>query len=160
MGEKDGQQMDDNRPQTETYRFFLKCRACKKPWAVDVVVPSISPYENLKPVDNAYLDANREARKACPFCGNDGVGLHKIMGRVEKAYPWEKANRQRLVEDGHASPCDARCTGATGPTCNCVCGGENHGSHAVRSVIFKAGTVPTNAPVISLTPKEDQNGNA
>lgn len=24
--------------------------------------------------------------------------------------------------------CSARCTGATGPACDCSCGGENHGS--------------------------------
>ena len=35
---------------------------------------------------------------------------------------------------GHLAPdheCDARCTGATGPNCDCACGGENHGmAHA------------------------------
>lgn len=25
------------------------------------------------------------------------------------------------------TPCDARCTGAKGPDCNCMCGGLNHG---------------------------------
>lgn len=24
-------------------------------------------------------------------------------------------------------PCDARCMGAVGPSCDCSCGGENHG---------------------------------
>lgn len=29
-------------------------------------------------------------------------------------------------------PCSARCTGATGPACDCSCGGENHGGrHAI-----------------------------
>ena len=28
--------------------------------------------------------------------------------------------------------CDSRCTNATGHTCNCACGGKNHGMYALR----------------------------
>lgn len=33
--------------------------------------------------------------------------------------------RGRLVED---APCNAKCTGAFGPSCDCSCGGANHGA--------------------------------
>lgn len=29
--------------------------------------------------------------------------------------------------DGCVGRCDARCYNATSPTCNCICGGKNHG---------------------------------
>lgn len=35
----------------------------------------------------------------------------------------------RVVVNG--TPCDDRCTWATGPHCSCSCGGANHGTHAV-----------------------------
>lgn len=34
--------------------------------------------------------------------------------------------RGRLRDD---VTCDARCTGATGPNCDCSCGGANHGAN-------------------------------
>jgi len=41
---------------------------------------------------------------------------------------------------GYIAPavkCDPRCTGATGPNCECSCGGENHGSaHAMSQLIM------------------------
>ena len=55
------------------------------------------------------------------------------MGRVHRA---------RLVRDAVVSVCDFRCTNAKGPECNCHCGGENHGSHAVVQVTHDAGPLP------------------
>jgi hypothetical protein len=51
----------------------------------------------------------------CPRCG---------------AYAWNaKAIDGFKVDE---CPCDARCTNAKGPSCNCSCGGANHGAgHAV-----------------------------
>ena len=45
---------------------------------------------------------------------------------------WVK--RDRLVQGAIGVPCDGRCTSATGPVCDCQCGGENHGS--MRVVFF------------------------
>ncbi|MET0263379.1 MAG: hypothetical protein ABW223_10810, partial [Rariglobus sp.] len=37
----------------------------------------------------------------------------------------------RAVKGGGDCPCDYRCTGALGPSCNCRCEGANHGSGLV-----------------------------
>ena len=44
--------------------------------------------------------------------------------------------------------CDARCTEARGPMCDCKCGGDNHGTGAVVTVTRRTGEVPKacNAP--------------
>lgn len=54
----------------------------------------------------------------------------QIVGRVR---------HQHWVRTGLETPCDARCTGATGSKCNCACGGKNHGSHAVVEVVCASG---------------------
>lgn len=53
-----------------------------------------------------------------------------------------RVQRDRLVRDDARPPCDARCTGALGPTCNCRCGGKNHGSGRVVVIAVDAGSVP------------------
>lgn len=47
-----------------------------------------------------------------------------------------------LATVGTACACDARCTHAKGPNCECSCGGENHGTGAVVEVIRVVGTIP------------------
>lgn len=42
--------------------------------------------------------------------------------------------RHRVVRLEDHAVCDARCTGATGPNCDCQCGGEHHGSGRVVTV--------------------------
>lgn len=49
----------------------------------------------------------------------DCNGTWKSMGRVQD---------NRLVEEKEESVCDCRCTRASGPLCNCVCRGINHGT--------------------------------
>lgn len=48
----------------------------------------------------------------------------------------------RLLREEDRCPCDERCTHARGPKCDCVCGGENHGTQAVVTVTVSAGGVP------------------
>lgn len=69
----------------------------------------------------------------CGLCG----GPMECMGRVE---------RDRLVTDHERCACDDRCTYATGPKCNCKCGGENHGTKRTVSVRIDHG----DAPVIAV----------
>lgn len=47
-------------------------------------------------------------------------------------------------------PCDARCTGATGPNCDCSCGGTNHGTKRLVGVLTSAGAIPRIADRASL----------
>lgn len=35
--------------------------------------------------------------------------------------------------------CDKRCTHALGPSCDCVCGGENHGTGRVVEIVIESG---------------------
>lgn len=65
-------------------------------------------------------------------------GKVEVMGRVERA---------RLVTGvEHKSVCDARCTNARGPICDCPCAGANHGSKMVVVVTVTAG-IPSVTPV-------------
>jgi hypothetical protein len=50
---------------------------------------------------------------SCFLCGSP-VQVERIWGRTDHAV------------------CDARCMGASGPSCSCSCGGENHGGRWVR----------------------------
>lgn len=69
----------------------------------------------------------REAK--CGACS----GAIEYMGRVQ---------RDSLVVTGMECPCDFRCTSALGPSCNCKCGGINHGSNVMVAVTRVTGDVP------------------
>lgn len=71
-------------------------------------------------------------RAQCAECG----GRMEYMGRTSKI-----ADSQ-LVRDTWRCPCDARCTHAMGPDCDCRCGGKNHGSGMWVPVTESAGAVP------------------
>lgn len=53
--------------------------------------------------------------------------------RAHLGKQWTGIKWKRLhAEEVPGSPCDARCTGAIGPDCECSCGGRNHGiDHAI-----------------------------
>jgi hypothetical protein len=59
-------------------------------------------------------------------------GWISYMGRVEHHRVWHTE---------HVCPCDGRCTGASGPSCDCQCGGVNHGSGMLVPV-DKSGPMP------------------
>lgn len=65
-------------------------------------------------------------------CGHCKVAMN-YMGRV---------SGQRLTQTAECCPCDARCTNATGPSCDCSCGGVNHGSRMLVTVTIDCGPVP------------------
>ena len=67
-------------------------------------------------------------------------GQLEYLGRTE---------RDRLIKEHEACPCDDRCTSARGPNCTCRCGGENHGSNLTVKVRTDAGGVP----VAAINPK-------
>lgn len=53
-------------------------------------------------------------------------------------------NKLAKLED--RCPCDGRCTGATGPNCDCQCGGINHGSGRLVTVEIITGNIPKLVP--------------
>lgn len=99
-------------------RWFWRCRDCLTVVAVEAELSV-----------NWNNTTHRAEHPACGLCG----GEMKSMGRVQ---------RDRLVNDTTACACDGRCTGATGPNCDCRCGGENHGTGRVVAVTIDAGKVP------------------
>lgn len=45
----------------------------------------------------------------------------------------------RILDERHVVPCDARCTNAQGPICECGCLGENHGTQRLVTIYVDAG---------------------
>ena len=80
-------------------------------------------------------EGDRPPRGArCGACS----GAIEVMGRVRRA---------RVLDLRTLTPCDARCTMASGPDCNCQCGGKNHGSGiAVAAAFASYGGFPTMTP--------------
>lgn len=65
----------------------------------------------------------------CGACGGSMACMGQVMGA-------------RLGRNEVRCACDARCTGALGPNCECSCGGVNHGTGAVVSVVRDLGPIP------------------
>ena len=107
-------------------RQFYRCEDCLSVAAVDGARAEIE-------VGWGKLGAT------CGACG----GRMEHMGQVG-------ADPHRLVKVGERSPCDDRCTMAAGPSCECKCGGENHGSHLLVVVTRDAGDRPTVTPMRDL----------
>lgn len=84
----------------------------------------------------------------CPLCltvaateGNNVSSLHCGHCQLSMSY-MGRVSQNRLVKTEERCQCDARCTFATGPNCDCQCGGVNHGSRMLVEVTFDAGPVP------------------
>lgn len=83
--------------------------------------------------DCLTIGTHEELFNAAECVACDGRFVH--LGRTQK-------DHKRLVKDALVSVCDARCTNATGPHCNCMCACANHGSGRVVKVIRDAGRLP------------------
>jgi hypothetical protein len=110
-------------------RHYLKCKDCKKPFALETdkkVKQSINPayVSNPDKIDQWDRDGGWLITRdmVCPFCASKKINL---MGEVKK---------HRVFNRTFEVPCDGRCTNAQGPSCDCPCGGENHGSQKVVEV--------------------------
>jgi hypothetical protein len=77
----------------------------------------------------------------CGACGGEIEHMGKVRG-VSLTY-------RHLC-----CPCDARCTNAKGPSCDCKCGGENHGTNLVVEVEKVVGGIPKITPVSYLASRE------
>lgn len=54
-------------------------------------------------------------------------------------------NKGRLVVQFEDAPCDMQCTTALGKTCDCKCGGKNHGTKMLVTFTFDRGKAPVAA---------------
>ena len=99
-------------------RHFYRCSDCLSVVATDAKIRPVQ-------VPPSYLYSYGE----CSACG----GPVEYLGEV---------CRDHLVRRELRVPCDARCTSAIGPHCECQCGGENHGSNRLVEVIVESGSLP------------------
>lgn len=100
-------------------RHYYRCRACCLVAAVDGALEQIT--------------TPRGDREYTTRCVCDG--RLELLGRVARA-------RKGLVLDSERCACDGRCTNAPGPSCDCKCGGVNHGTGRMVPVVIDAGGVP------------------
>jgi len=110
-------------------RWFYKCVDCLSVMAVD---NRLTPqYASVTP--NAHGVSYAYKLGTCGLCN----GKLEEMGQVKGT---------ALTKPGERCPCDERCTSASGPNCNCQCGGENHGSGRMAQVEIIVGNVPRVTP--------------
>lgn len=124
---------------TGTIRVYVRCRDCLSVACVEVARPTMEEidkpdadapryrwesYYQARSRNSSRLDAAASAfRATCGLCD----GKIEVMGRVKGS--------GTMVTASHVIPaCDSRCTGATGPKCDCPCGGVNHGTGAIVRV--------------------------
>jgi hypothetical protein len=99
-------------------KHFYRCSDCL---SVVTTTSKIHPVQFPPTYSFSYGD--------CGACG----GRMEYLGEV---------CRDSLVRRELRVPCDARCTNAIGPHCECQCGGENHGSHRLVEVVVETGKAP------------------
>lgn len=97
-------------------RHYYRCMDCLTVAATEEKLP-----ENRQVYGPARVDA------ACDACG----GGIEYMGVVVRE------TVQHVT--GYRAICDGKCISARGPSCDCKCGGENHGSGMVVPVIETSG---------------------
>jgi len=104
----------------QVQRFFYRCPDCL------IVVA---------------LDHRPAPFAECDTCRTDTGAAHmEFMGQV---------HRDKLVKEYDAPACDDRCTSARGPSCECKCLGQNHGSHLWVTV-----RIENDIPVVAAAPKD------
>jgi len=99
-------------------RHFYRCADCLSVVATETKIQPVQ-------VPPSYFYSFGE----CGACG----GAIEYMGEV---------HRDHLIRTALRVPCDGRCTGATGPSCDCRCGGKNHGSNRLVEVVVETGKLP------------------
>ena len=103
-------------------RHFFQCRCCRRTW-VREFTPGWQTRTAQVVRESDWIRAIIEAD--CPYCGHEATRVlhHRYMGQILPAAP----------RPGRSCVCDARCTHARGPHCDCSCGGANHGAGLVMA---------------------------
>jgi len=105
-----------------TCRYFYRCQDCLSVAVTEIELTAVYDYKSTTPHIAHYA--------FCDAC----EGEVEYMG---------KAYRKLLLSTEFRCPCDGRCTGAIGPSCDCQCGGENHGTGRLVEVVTHAGALPS-----------------
>lgn len=104
-------------------RWYWRCTDCLSVVAIE---------QDMTGGRNALVNGKWEYVSNAPKC--ECGGRFTLMGKVQRA---------RLVLSHERCACDHKCTNATGPNCDCSCGGVNHGTGRVVTVVTDEGGVPT-----------------
>lgn len=112
--------------------FLGKCKSCKRHLQIDG-----TPAETVEPVVHAATGRTLAPRRVSWALGVVRSPLAAAWnGKWQVGLPCPRCAAPMMVQAvaGTVSPehvCGARCLASTGPTCECSCGGKNHGkSHA------------------------------
>ena len=97
---------------SKTTRVIFHCNRCKHTWAKEyrTFIPTNSLYymEEVNGVRTRHFFGD-DANGRCVKCNSLNFDYNKVEGKVT----------------GHV--CGAKCIGAKSGTCECSCGGANHG---------------------------------
>jgi len=121
-------------------RWFVRCADCLSVMAVDVERPptcALPAYyeracretqQRIRADVGRSRDRHAEGLLGKALCGLCN-GKIEVMGRVKADRPtW------MVRESYEKCVCDARCQSAKGPSCDCPCGGKNHGTSVTVTV--------------------------
>lgn len=130
----------------KSQRVFLgKCAACKTVTRLDGEMTTQPP----PPQTDAMFRVGyrRPATPPAPFVAHNRANRRFTAelwnGRWFIAYPCECGARQdvtlyRVIARVTDTPCNGTCMHATGFTCDCSCGGKNHGRGHGEQVQYEA----------------------
>lgn len=121
-------------------RFFFKHAKCSAGWRRSVF--AIDVEERATRRDTQWEAMHAVAGIACPGCGGTVVRPDDWTSRGVRLSLMGRVDRNRLFVSGLACPCDGRCTNAVGPSCDCSCGGKNHGSGRLVEIVRDNGAAP------------------
>lgn len=91
-------------------RAIFRCRnkACKHVWAFDY--PNKTSWGYTRSGERFSKSPADDLQAGCPKCGHKAPKYAVVKGRYNPDHR-----------------CDPRCENAVGPSCDCSCGGKNHG---------------------------------
>lgn len=101
---------------------FYRCNDCLTVVTVDAELPMVYDQKT----------GGKRLTAVCDACN----GSFEYMGRTIGAF-----GRGLERQVGERPVCDGRCTHARGPSCDCQCGGENHGA-GVYVPVFVQDSIP------------------
>ena len=112
-------------------RNFYRCLYCCKVFALDGVAQEKT---------GAWNGMVLYKHHVMPYCD---CGGGKWATEKRSSVEWMgKVQGNYVIKVEDRCPCDARCTHAMGPQCDCVCGGLNHGTQAMVKVVTNVQGVP------------------
>ena len=126
-------------PRVRKSRHFYRCSDC-----LSIVVT-----EDKIPETRDETGYNPKLRATCSACG----GNVEYMGETRYTVGGQEYALRNVT--GYKAICDGKCTNATGPNCDCICGGENHGTGRIVPVYTESGVPHVHVPADAKVKADD-----